>query len=224
MSLLVDAVLLALLVMVAIAGWHRGGQVVLAVIGGIVIGVLAGSMLIHPVTSLHRWPGVGPVFALAAAIGGGVALGARAARRRDRMARRGRQFDAAAGSLVAVSVCLVLAWFILPNLARGPFRGLADVLAKSGIIRALTAASSTPPGSHLGSLDRGAGIPRCSRPPSPASPPVPAVPVVGAPQPVPARRRNPGSFLEHRGAGPSCFPGFLNRRRRIPVVPVRATW
>jgi S1-C subfamily serine protease len=186
---LLDAILLALLVLAGLSGYRRGLALQAFGFGGLLIGLVVGALLAPAVARLVEGPAVqsGVVAALLLGLGAlGNALGwlvGTRVRERTRGSRL-RTVDAAGGSAVAVIASLLAIWFLALNLVAGPFPAVAGQIRDSAIVRTLDATLPAPPAllaqvrrffNSLGFPDVFSGIP-----------PLPADPV-RAPSQVEAR-------------------------------------
>jgi S1-C subfamily serine protease len=145
-----DVVLLAMLALAGISGHRRGLVLQAFAFGGLLVGLLVGALLAPSVAGLADGPGVqagvaaGTLLLLAAAGDtAGWLLGNRF-RERTRGTRFG-QADAVGGSVVAVVASLLAIWFVALNLVNGPFRGVAEGIQGSAIVRTLDDTLPEPP-------------------------------------------------------------------------------
>jgi S1-C subfamily serine protease len=216
MRLIVDGSVILIVFLAAVVGSRRGGLAVLGAAGGLLVGAAAATLIVRPIVSVRGRSRIAPLVICVAAIALSIALGRFGAHRHEQMSLRARRIDTLAGSVVAALVTVSIAWFLLPNLARGPSPSVRAILGGSTVVNALGAAPRPP--DLLVSLDRAAdliGVPGAFA----GVPPVPADPVRGeAPTDLStAARQALASSIEVLGRG--CTPGFLNEGSGAVVAP-----
>ncbi|HEX2029961.1 MAG TPA: MarP family serine protease [Actinomycetota bacterium] len=147
---LLDAVLLALVVLSVVTGFRRGAALQLLTYVGLILGLVAGALLAPATAQLATDPFAQATIALVtllalAALGdaAGWALGTRAwlAARRSALS----PVDQAAGSVVAGVAALLAAWFLAFNLVQGPFPALSRQIRGSAVVRAIDHVLPRPP-------------------------------------------------------------------------------
>jgi S1-C subfamily serine protease len=174
-----DVVLLLLLALAAVSGFHRGLALQAFAFGGLLVGLAIGALIAPPLARLAHGAGAQAGIAaitllVLAAAGdtGGWLLGTRV-RERARSTRFGSA-DAVGGSLVALLASLLAIWFVALNLVNGPFPSVSKEIQESAVVRTLDGALPEPPSllaevqrffDRFGFPDVFAGIP-----PVPASP------------------------------------------------------
>jgi S1-C subfamily serine protease len=145
-----DILLLALLGLAGLSGYHRGLALQAFSFGGLLVGLGVGALVAPAVAGLVEGAGARAGTAaisliVLAALGNALGwfVGHRA-RERARATRFGRA-DAASGSVIALVASLVAVWFLALNLVNGPFPRLSQEIRGSAIVRSLDAALPDPP-------------------------------------------------------------------------------
>lgn len=134
----IDAVVIPVALAAAYRGWRVGATVQVLSLGGLLVGLVAGSFLSLAVA--HLAAGTARVALVAATIaGGGLLLGGAGQwaglRLRRPLRRRLRRVDQA-GGVAAGAVAALLALWLVGNLAAsGPSVALNDALARSRVLR-----------------------------------------------------------------------------------------
>jgi S1-C subfamily serine protease len=220
-----DVLLLLLLGLSALAGWHRGALQQAAGLIGTIVGLAIGLWVAPGVAEIAGSDTGQLATALAvvitfAAIGNvGGYLAGRALR--HRLAREGgvRRADAVAGAAFSVAGLLVAAWFLGVNLASGPFPGLARSLQDSAIVRALGTLPAPPAlldgvqgiADRFGAGELFAGFPQ--RVAEPVAPPrnadVRAAARVGTPSTIQVLGEGCGDSLLNEGSSFVAAPGYV---------------
>jgi S1-C subfamily serine protease len=145
-----DLLLVALLLLAAVAGFRRGALLQLLSFGGLLLGLLAGTLVGPPLASLADSHAVQAGIALTCLVVGagmGNALGWAAGSyvRSHAHRTRLRSADHVGGVLVSLVASLVAIWFVALNVANGPVPELAGQVRGSAIVRTLGDALPKPP-------------------------------------------------------------------------------
>lgn len=174
-----DLVLVCLAALAAWRGWSRGMLHQLCSWGGLLLGLVAGTILAPRIAQLFGHSPVEVVVAVATVIAGtvlGGVVGHVAGSRVRSVARVTplRPIDHLGGAVVSVVAAGFLVWIIAFNLVTGPFAPLATEIQDSRVIRALHASFPEPPSilaQMRGVLDD-AGFPQvfAGVPPEPSGP------------------------------------------------------
>jgi S1-C subfamily serine protease len=145
-----DAVIILLVVVSVVSGFRRGAVLQVVTYSGLILGLVAGSLLAPRVARLVEDP-----FAQAAAAmltllflaAVGDAVGFLVGRRVWAVTRRSRldPVDAGAGSVVAGTAALLTVWFLAFNLVQGPFPALSRQIRSSAVITGIDAVLPRPP-------------------------------------------------------------------------------
>ena len=145
-----DAVLLAALVLSGFSGYRRGLALQSLSFAGLLLGLVVGALVAPSAADLVKSPlAQATVATVVLIVLGGLGDGAGwivGTRLRDRArATRLRSADAAGGSVVAVLASLLAILFIALNLVNGPFPGVAREIQGSAIVRTLDDTLPEPP-------------------------------------------------------------------------------
>ena len=145
-----DLVLLLVLVVAGLSGYHRGLVLQLFTYGGLLVGLAAGAVLAPRLAGLVESSAAQAMVAVvtlftmgAAGDGAGWLMGARA-RVRARRSRFGVA-DAPGGAGVSVIATLLVIWFVGLNLVNGPVPQISSEIRGSAIVRTLDRTLPHPP-------------------------------------------------------------------------------
>lgn len=145
-----DLFIVALAVLVGWTGYRRGARLQMLSYGGLVGGLVLGTLLALDVAALASDPVTQVVLALGSILVGGAvgnAVGRILGTRFGSRAKGSRlgQVDSTAGVVVALIALALAVWFISYNLVNGPFPGVAKEIRESGVVRALDSTLPDPP-------------------------------------------------------------------------------
>ncbi|MEX2276123.1 MAG: MarP family serine protease [Actinomycetota bacterium] len=202
-----DLVLLALLVVAALLGYRRGAVLQLFTYGGLLLGLLVGSLLAPITAGAVDDPATGAGIAvatllIAGALGDLVGWIVGGLVRPASTASIGHRADAAGGSLVAVIAVLLAIWVISLNLVNGPVGSVAGQIRRSAVVRGIDDVLPRPPSlltearrwfNSLGFPDLFSGIP-----------PIPGAPVATPPQGLELRAFRAARQSTVRVVGEAC--------------------
>lgn len=144
-----DYLLVCIAILAAWRGWSRGMLVQVFSWGGLLLGLVAGTVLGPQLAKLA--PGQPEVVIALAALIGGPLLGGLCGRiigKRLRSVARLtplNPLDHLGGALISVAAVAILVWVIAFNLVTGPFEALAIEISDSQIVRTLDAGLPEPP-------------------------------------------------------------------------------